>query len=42
MNQLETGLEPGSIAGMAFGPHGKLHFVDKKTSRVLRVDVKPS
>jgi DNA-binding beta-propeller fold protein YncE len=41
VNQLDTALEPGSLAGMAFGPDGKLYLVDMKGNRVLRVDVKP-
>jgi len=41
LNSLDTGLAPGSLAGMAFGPEdGKLYFVDMITSRVLRVDPK--
>ncbi len=41
VNQLDTGLEAGSLSGMAFGPDGKLYYVDMKGSRVFRVDVKP-
>lgn len=41
VNQLDTGLEPGSLAGMAFGPDGKLYLVDMKGNRVFRVDVTP-
>jgi hypothetical protein len=39
VNYLETGLGAGALAGMAFGPDGKLYFVDVLGSRVLRIDV---
>ncbi len=39
VRSLETGLPPGSLAGIAFGPDGKLYFVDMPTSRVFRIDV---
>lgn len=39
VNYLDTGLPTGGLAGMAFGPDGKLYFVDTVGSRVLRVDV---
>lgn len=35
---LDTGLPSGSLAGLNFGPDGKIYFVDRKTSRVLRID----
>lgn len=38
VNALDTGLGPGALAGMAFGPDGKLYVVDMLGSRVLRVD----
>lgn len=41
VNQLDTRLPPGSLAGMAFGPDGKLYLVDMIGNRVLRVDAKP-
>lgn len=34
----DTGLGAGALAGMAFGPDGKLYVVDMVGSRVLRVD----
>lgn len=40
VNWLDTGLED-SLAGMSFGPDGKLYFVDMRTNRVLRVDPLP-
>lgn len=38
VNWLDTGLDAGALAGMAFGADGKLYFVDMLGSRVLRVD----
>jgi DNA-binding beta-propeller fold protein YncE len=38
LNAIETGLPPGSLAGMAFGPDGKLYFVDMVGNRLLRLD----
>jgi hypothetical protein len=38
LKRIETKLPAGSLAGMAFGPEGKLYVVDMKKSRVLRVD----
>ena len=35
---LATNLPPGSLAGLNFGPDGKIYFVDRKTSRVFRID----
>lgn len=35
---LDTGFPPGSLAGMTFGPDGKLYFVDMLSSRVYRID----
>lgn len=35
---LDTGLPPGSLAGLNFGPEGKIYFVDRLESRVYRVD----
>lgn len=37
VNWLDTGLF-GALSGMAFGPDGKLYFVDMTGNRVLRVD----
>jgi hypothetical protein len=42
VNYLDTGLAPGALGGMAFGPDGKLYFVDGVDSRVLRIDPKPT
>jgi sugar lactone lactonase YvrE len=36
--QLETGLPPGSLGGIAIGPDGRAYFADSSTARVLRVD----
>lgn len=38
LNYVETGLPEGALAGMAFGPDGKLYFVDMLGNRVLRLD----
>ena len=38
VNHLDTGLPAGSLSGMAFGPDGKLYFVDMLGNRVLRID----
>ncbi len=38
LNSLDTGLGPGALAGMAFGPDNKLYFVDMKGDRLMRVD----
>ena len=38
VNYLDTGLPPGSLSGMAFGPDGRLYFVDILGNRVLRID----
>ncbi|MSP15948.1 MAG: hypothetical protein EXR73_04940 [Myxococcales bacterium] len=38
LNQLDTGLGRGALAGMAFGPDGKLYFVDMAGDRVFRID----
>lgn len=35
---LDTHLPPASLAGLNFGPDGKIYFVDRLTSRVLRID----
>lgn len=39
VNYIDTGLAEGSLGGMAFGPDGKLYFVDTIGNRVLRIDV---
>ena len=41
LNYLDTGLPVGALMGMAFGPDGKLYFVDATSNRVLRIDAKP-
>lgn len=38
VNTLDTGLQAGALSGMAFGPDGKLYFVDMTGNRVLRID----
>ena len=40
VNWIDTGLPPGSLGGMAFGPDDKLYFVDMLGNRVLRIDPK--
>ncbi len=39
VNYLDTGLPAGSLSGMAFGPDGKIYFVDMLGNRVRRIDV---
>lgn len=34
----DTGLAPGSLAGLNFGPEGKIYFVDRRAARVYRID----
>lgn len=38
VRSLDTGLPTGSLAGLNFGPDGKIYFVDRKASRVYRID----
>lgn len=38
VRSLDTGLPEGSLAGLNFGPEGKIYFVDRLTSRVYRLD----
>lgn len=38
IRKLETGLPPRSLAGLNFGPDGKIYFVDRTQNRVLRID----
>ena len=40
VNFLDTDLPGGALSGMAFGPDGKLYFVDVAYERVLRIDPK--
>jgi hypothetical protein len=40
LQRLDTGLPPGSLAGLTVGPDGKVYFVDMIESRVLRIDPK--
>lgn len=35
---LDTGLPEGSLAGLNFGPDGKIYFVDRKAAKVIRID----
>jgi DNA-binding beta-propeller fold protein YncE len=38
VNYIDTGLPSGSLAGIAFGPDGKLYFADMIGHRVIRID----
>jgi DNA-binding beta-propeller fold protein YncE len=38
VNSFSTGLPAGSLAGINFGPDGKLYFVDMVGDRVFRLD----
>ncbi len=38
VNYLDTGLPSGSLSGMAFGPDGRIYFVDILGNRVLRIE----
>lgn len=38
VNVLKTGLPTGSLAGMSFGPDGKLYVADRIEGRILRID----
>lgn len=40
LNWIDTGLDAGSLSGMAFGMDNKLYFVDTKGGQVLRIDPK--
>jgi sugar lactone lactonase YvrE len=40
VRSLDTGLGAGALAGLTFGPDGKVYFVDMNTSRVYRIDPK--
>jgi len=40
VNWLDTGLPAGSLAGITFGPDGRLYFIDMLGNRVLRIDPK--
>ena len=40
LRTLATDLPPDSLAGFAFGPDGKIYFVDRVTGRILRIDPK--
>lgn len=40
LNWLDTGLDAGSLSGMAFGPDARLYFVDTKGNHVYRIDPK--
>ncbi len=38
VNWLDTALPAGSLAGLTFGPDGRIYFVDMLGDRVLRID----
>ncbi len=38
LNQFDTGLQAGSLAGITIGPEGKAYIVDQRTSEVFRID----
>ena len=38
LRELDTGLQPNSLAGIAIGPDGKAYVTDLSTRRVLRID----
>lgn len=38
LEALDTGLGAGALAGMAFGPDGRLYFVDMVGGRLLRIE----
>jgi hypothetical protein len=38
LNSIDTGVGPGALAGMAFGPDNKLYFVDMVGNRLMRID----
>lgn len=38
VRSFSTGLPSGSLAGLNFGPEGKIYFVDRKGNRVYRLD----
>lgn len=38
VNSVDTGLDAGHVGSIAFGPDGKLYFVDTPGNRVYRVD----
>lgn len=38
VKSLDTGRPTGSLAGLNFGPDGKIYFVDRLASRVYRID----
>lgn len=38
LRTLDTGLPPGSLAGLAFGADGKVYFTDLLSNRVYRID----
>jgi hypothetical protein len=41
VRRLETGLPAKSLAGFTFGPDNKVWFVDRKQSRIVRIDPLP-
>jgi DNA-binding beta-propeller fold protein YncE len=38
IRSLDTGLPPGSLSGLSFGPDGRIYFVDVVSARVYRID----
>ena len=38
VNYLDTGRGAGALAGIAFGPDGKLYLVDMLTDEIVRID----
>jgi len=38
VNHIDTGLGPGAVMGLAFGPDGKLYFVNATGNQVIRLD----
>lgn len=38
VNQVDTGLGPGALGGITFGPDGKVYIVDMLNDRVFRLD----
>ena len=41
VNQLDTGLGPGALGGITFGPDNKVYIVDMLNNHVYRIDPLP-